>query len=130
MFQSLTQISTYSVGDTATVTFSVMLPGTPPLTYPPAAVPPTYVDPGAITVAVALLPAGGALPVVTLYTLTYGTDAALARLGVGLYQVTIPVTAAGTWCVRWRSTANVQQQGQGVVEWRFEAQASAFQTPN
>lgn len=125
--QPVAPISVYVVGDTATITVEVTLPQTPPKGYPSGS-PATYVDPGAITVGVQP-PAGGETDP---YVLTYGTDSALARLSLGVYQVTIPIGLGdvGKWLVRWHSTANGDNQGAGVREWLFETVPSRLANPN
>lgn len=117
-------ISVYVVGDTATATFSVSIPRTPPPGYP-SGTSATYVDPGAITI-------GVQPPVSAAYVLTYGTDSTIVRMNLGVYQVTIPIGLAdvGRWLLRWHSTANGQNQGAGVREWKFETIASALTIPN
>lgn len=116
-------ISIYVVGDTATMTFTVTLPGTPAAGRPLGTAP-TYVDPGAITVQVQP-------PVSAAYTLTYGTDAALSRVSAGVYRVTIPIgiTDIGKWKVRWEATANGSNQGASAREWLFQVVASMLANP-
>jgi len=126
-------LSIYTVGDTATVTYTFTLPGTPLLSYPPDAVPPTLIDPGGFTVRVqppAQKPGYG--PPTAPYTLTYGVDAALARVSTGVYQATIPIglNDIGRWHVRIHATPNGLNQGAGVVEWEFDSKASALAAPN
>lgn len=110
-------VSVYIVGDTATVRFTCSLPDTPAQGQPVGTLP-TYVDPGGITV--------GVQPptVANYYLLTYGIDPQIAKLGVGIYEVSIPVTEARRWRIRWHSTANGQNQGDGVREWIFEGKLS------
>ena len=116
--------SVYVVGDTAQVTYAVTAPGTP-VPGTPVGQPPTYVDPGSITVRVQP-------PTSAAYTLTYGVDAALARVSAGVYRCTIPIglTDVGRWKIRWRSTANGSGQGAGAREWTFQTVASALTDPN
>lgn len=40
----------------------------------------------------------------TATTYTYGTDAELVKSGTGVYYVDVPLTQAGTWHVRFKST--------------------------
>jgi hypothetical protein len=123
----------YVVGDTATITWTFAQPGTPPVTFPPAAVPPVLVDPGSVEVQVQ--PPGRqcpGLPAPTApYTLTYGVDAALVRVAMGVYQATIPIGMGdvGRWRFRMRSTANGFMQGAGAGEWFFEVMGSAIRPP-
>lgn len=117
-------VSVYVVGDTATVTFVLTVPGTP-IPGSPVGQPPTYVDPGSATVRIQP-------PVSDPYTLTYGTDLAVTRVSAGVYRVTIPIGLLdhGRWFVRWHSTANGSGQGSGAREWKFEAIRSALTDPN
>lgn len=126
-------LSIYTVGDTATITYGFTIPGTPPLSYPPDAVPPTPVDPGSITVRVQPPGQKSSYGTPTApYTLTLGVDAALTRLAAGIYQVTIVVgmNDIGRWHVRLHATSNGSNQGAGVVEWMFDSKASALAAPN
>lgn len=55
-------------------------------------------------------------------TLTYPTDAALVRDGVGIYHADIDADRAGTWRYRFYSTGT----GQGANEESFNVKPSGF----
>lgn len=55
-------------------------------------------------------------------TLTYPTDAALVRDGVGVYHADIDADEAGTWHYRFYSTGT----GQGANEESFHVKPSRF----
>ena len=95
--------------------------------------PPTPIDPGGLTVRVQPPGQKPGMGVPTApYTLTYGVDAVLVRLAVGVYQVTIPIglNDVGKWYVRLNASPNGSNQGAGVREWWFESKPSLLLAPN
>ena len=62
-------------------------------------------------------------------TYTYGVDAAVEKLGVGIYRCTVKPTIPGMWYYRWEAvdpSASIVVAMEGAEEHRFSVRPSAF----